>query len=72
MDICNMSDASELLYESSWNDVIEDMRQREEFGYKKYGKYLYVKTNEDMLQHLYEELLDATVYIKTLINQRKI
>lgn len=66
-----MSDVTDMLYESSWNDVIEDMRKREEFGYKKYGKYLYTKTDEDMLQHLYEELLDATVYIKTLINQRK-
>ena len=66
-----MSDATEMLYESSWNDIIEDMRKREEFGYQKYGKYLSVKTDEDMLQHLYEELLDGAVYIKTLINQRK-
>ncbi len=28
-------------------------------------------TDEDMLQHLYEELLDASMYIKTLILQRK-
>jgi len=57
---------------TSWDTVIEDIRQREDFGYKKYGKYLDKNTDEDMLQHLYEELLDATVYIKTLINQRKI
>lgn len=50
--------------------VIEDLKERESFGFKKYGKYLTTKTNEDMLQHLYEELLDASVYIKTLINQR--
>jgi hypothetical protein len=51
--------------------VIQDMKQREIFGYKKYNKYLTDKTDEDMLQHLYEELLDASVYIKTLLEQRK-
>lgn len=53
------------------DNVIKDLRQREQFGYKKYGKFLTTKTDEDMLQHLYEELLDASLYIKTLINQRK-
>lgn len=79
-----MGDCSDIKYEydspvwekvakkTSWDTVIEDIRQREDFGYKKYGKYLTVDTDEDMLQHLYEELLDATVYIKTLINQRKV
>lgn len=57
---------------TSWDVVKEDIDQRERMGYNKYGKYLTVKTDEDMLQHLYEELLDATVYIKTLILQRKL
>ena len=52
--------------------VVEDMIKREEFGYNKYGKYLTVDTDENMLQHLYEELLDGAVYIRTLIEQRKI
>ncbi len=51
--------------------VVKDMKQREIFGFKKYNKYLTEKTDEDMLQHLYEELLDASVYIRTLIEQRK-
>lgn len=51
--------------------VVEDMIRREKFGYNKYGKYLSVHTDEDMLQHLYEELLDGAVYIRTLIEQRK-
>lgn len=51
--------------------VVKDMKQREIFGFKKYNKYLTDKTDEDMLQHLYEELLDAAVYIRTLIEQRK-
>jgi hypothetical protein len=51
--------------------VIKDMNEREYFGYNKYGKYLTVDTDENMLQHLYEELLDGAVYIRTLIEQRK-
>ena len=53
-----------------WDIVINDMRIRSETGYKKYKKYLTIDTNENMLQHLYEELLDASVYIKTEIEKR--
>ena len=56
---------------SSWNEVVKDMLDLNEFGANKYNKYLDRNTDEDMLQHLYEELLDATVYVKTLILQRK-
>lgn len=56
---------------TTWTNVIEDIVKREKMGYNKYGKYLSKHTDEDMLQHLYEELLDATVYIKTLLLQRK-
>lgn len=58
-------------YETSTELVIRDMSRREGFGYAKYGKYLHVNTDEDMLVHLYEELLDGAVYIRTLIEQRK-
>lgn len=57
---------------STTKDVIKDMLEREAFGLQKYGKALTVATDEDMLQHLFEELLDGAVYIKTLINQRKL
>ena len=56
---------------TGWDFVIDDIHQREEMGAIKYGKSLTPNTSEDMLQHLYEELLDATVYIKTLILQRE-
>lgn len=56
---------------TSTNLVVKDMIERENFGYNKYGKYLTVATDENMLQHLYEELLDGAVYIRTLIEQRK-
>lgn len=54
----------------SWEYVIKDMQERNKMGAEKYNKYLSPDTNEDMLQHMYEELLDAAVYIKTLLLQR--
>ena len=54
----------------TWTLVKQDIDRRNKFGFEKYGKYLTPDTSEDMLQHLYEELLDATVYIKTLIEKR--
>lgn len=56
---------------TSWDDVIDDIIHREAVGATKYGKYLTVDTDEDMLQHAYEEALDMVVYLKTLINQRE-
>lgn len=59
----------------SWEDtakfVMADIKDRHAFGLHKYGTALSTNTKEDMLQHLYEELLDGAIYIKTLINQRK-
>lgn len=49
---------------------MEDILHREAMGASKYGKYLTADTDEDMLQHAYEEALDLTVYLKTLLNQR--
>ena len=59
------------IQETTWDFVKRDIVARETMGALKYGKYLTPNTDEDMLQHLYEELLDATVYIKTLILQLK-
>lgn len=56
--------------QTATDDVIKDLRSREKMGFKKYNKFLTPNTDEDMLQHLFEELLDASLYIKTLINQR--
>lgn len=50
--------------------VIADLRDRAEVGFKKYGCTI-DRSPDDMLQHLYEELLDAAMYIKTRINQEK-
>jgi len=56
--------------ESITLDVIADLKQREQFGALKYGKFLTHHSNEDMMQHLYEELLDAALYIKTEMKKR--
>jgi len=55
---------------STWNAVLNDITKREQMGVLRYGKYLTPHTTEDTLQHLYEELLDAVVYIKTEILKR--
>ena len=56
---------------TSPTQVIKDLCNREMFGKAKYGKELTANTDEDMLNHLYNELLDGAVYIRTLISQRK-
>jgi len=56
---------------SSWKSVIKDMKKRDKFGIKKYKIPLNTTTKKDMIQEHYEELLDAVVYIKTYILQRK-
>ena len=48
-----------------WPLVVEDMIARNEEGAKKYNRYLQTDCPDNMMQHLYEELLDACVYIKT-------
>ena len=54
-----------------WPLVIEDMFDRNQMGEEKYNRYLQTDCPDDMLQHLYEELLDASVYIKTQIEKNK-
>ena len=57
--------------DSITKDVIKDLKEREQFGALKYGKFLTHHTTEDTMQHLYEELLDAALYIKTEMKKRK-
>lgn len=56
--------------ESITKNVIRDLQERERFGALKYGKYLTHHTTEDTLNHLYNELLDAAVYIRVEIKKR--
>ena len=50
--------------------VIADMAARKEFGLAKYGSLLQASNGRDNLQDLYEELLDACVYIRNEIERR--
>lgn len=50
--------------------VIVDMAARKEFGLAKYGSLLQPGNGRDNLQDLYEELLDACVYIRNEIERR--
>jgi len=51
----------------SWDLVIEDMKARDNFGFKKYGVRLQPFNKRKQLRDLYEELLDSIVYLRTLL-----
>lgn len=53
-----------------WDEVIKDMKARDKLGRERYGVPLTTNNGRDMLQDVYEELLDAAVYIKGVILER--
>lgn len=55
-----------------WELVIDDMRQRDNEGRKKYGTPLQASNGRDALIDLYQELLDACVYIRQEIERRNL
>lgn len=50
--------------------VAKDLKERARRGIQKYGHALH-ESKDDILQHLYEELLDAASYVKMIMEQRK-
>ena len=50
--------------------VIADIEARMELGISRYGVALQAHNGRDVLQDIYEEILDAAVYIKTEMVQR--
>jgi hypothetical protein len=46
--------------------VIASFKKRSEVGIKKYGTTLQENNNDDFLQHLKEELMDAVLYVEKL------
>lgn len=50
--------------------VMQDMAERKEIGIKRYGVGLQPHNGRDMMQDLYEELLDACNYIRGAIYER--
>jgi hypothetical protein len=53
-------------------NVIEQFSKRSKVGIKKYGTTLEENNNDDFLQHLKEELMDAVLYIEKLQSLNKI
>lgn len=53
-----------------WDLVVEDMRARDAEGLKRYGTRLQALNGRDGLRDLYEELLDAVVYCRQVIEER--
>ena len=53
-------------------EINADLQKREQKGIKTYGTKLDDAdlNKEQLLNHLYEELLDASFYIKKLINDK--
>lgn len=54
------------------DEIKDDLNKREQKGINTYGTKLDNAnlTTEQLLQHLYEELLDSVFYIKKLINDK--
>jgi hypothetical protein len=55
---------------AAWDLVLKDIKKRDDFGLRKYGVRLQPYNGRDTLQDVYEELLDAVVYIRTLLYER--
>ena len=55
---------------AAWDLVIKDMKQRDEFGHKKYGVRLQPHNGRDQLVDAYQEALDLCVYLRNAIYER--
>lgn len=54
-----------------WDLVIKDIKDRDEFGTKKYNTRLQPFNGRNVLVDLYQELLDAVVYVRQLIYENE-
>lgn len=54
-----------------WDLVIEDMRQRDEFGTQKYNTRLQPNNGRSFLVDAYQELLDLAVYVRGELYERQ-
>jgi hypothetical protein len=65
-------DAKETGNSPSIDLVMEDLKARKEYGFKKYGVYVQANDGRDGLIDLYQELLDACVYIRKVIHENEL
>ena len=54
----------------SWDLVLADMAERDQFGKSKYGTNLQPGNGRDALADAYQEALDLAVYLRTAIYER--
>lgn len=57
---------------SIWQLVLRDMYLREQVGMMRYGMPLQPFNGRDSLQDAYEEALDLVVYLRQIIEERRI
>lgn len=55
-----------------WDMIIEDMKQRNELGIRRYGVKLTSFNKRNSSQDLMEELLDAIAYLKQSMEERQV
>ncbi|MCH9637778.1 MAG: hypothetical protein K0U16_07540 [Gammaproteobacteria bacterium] len=53
-----------------WDLVIEDMRERDQEGRRRYGVPLQAHNGRDPLVDAYQEALDLAVYLRQAIEER--
>jgi hypothetical protein len=53
-----------------WDLVMHDMKDRDTWGRSKYGTPLQPFNGRDALTDIYQEILDAAVYMRQLIYER--
>jgi hypothetical protein len=51
--------------------VLDKFQSRSDVGVRKYGTTLETNNTDNFLNHLQEELMDATLYIQKLIDQNR-
>lgn len=51
--------------------VIADFQERKSFGLRKYGTILTAHNGRDPIKDLYEELMDALVYLRQIMAERE-
>lgn len=54
-----------------WELVVEDMRERDAIGTRKYGTRLRAGDGRDSLVDAYQEALDLCVYLRKAIEERR-
>lgn len=57
--------------DNAQDGVIADIEERKQLGLARYGQLLQSFDGRDALRDLYEELLDASIYLKKAIHERE-